>query len=76
VDPVEGWIGFSFEARLSQQLNATFCHGQVGVEFVVDVFGGVDVGYGRFGRIWVCRDFDFVAEGGPVCALEMGLVNY
>ena len=75
MDPVECGVCFGFKARLFQQLYATFCHGQVGVEFIVDVFGGMDVGYGVFRGIWVRCDFDFVAECGPVRALYMGSVK-
>lgn len=69
VDPLEGVVAGGFETGLREEGDAPVGGGQVGVELVVDVFGGVDVGNGAFAWVRVRRDFNAVAVAGPVGAL-------
>lgn len=71
MDPVEGVVETCVEAGGFEDFADAGSHGEVGVEDVGLVFGGVHVRDGGFGGFGVCRDFDGVAEGGPVCSLCM-----
>jgi hypothetical protein len=69
VNPVEGLVSFAVEAGGLEHGYTAVGGGDVGVEFVVYVFGGMDVGYWGFGWIWVGGYLDFVIETVPVGSL-------
>lgn len=75
MDPVEGVVGVGVEAFGAEHGDASVGGWDVGVEFVVLVFIGVDVGNGGFVGRWVCRNFETVVEGIPVGALELLVVS-
>jgi hypothetical protein len=69
VDPFESRIRASLEACVVEDCEDALAGGKVCFEFVVDVFGRVDVGDGGFTRFGVHGDFDCVfADGVPVGA--------
>jgi len=69
VDPVKVWVSFTVEASGLEHGYAAVCRRDVRVEFVVYVFGGMDVGYWGFGWVRVGGYLDFVVETVPVCSL-------
>lgn len=69
VDPVECGVLLCFQTGFLQKVNTDISVRKVRIGFVIDIFGGMDVCYGGFVRVGVCRDFNLVVERGPVCSL-------
>jgi hypothetical protein len=75
VDPGEGGVAGAVEASGGEEGDAAIRSGDVGVEGVGDVFGGMDVGDWGFAGVGVCSYLDGVAEAVPVGAL-LGYVSH
>jgi hypothetical protein len=69
MDPIEVGVAFAIEACSLEHRYAPVGGRDVWVEFIVDIFRRMDVGYGRFGRVGIGSYLDFVVKAIPVCSL-------
>jgi len=69
MNPFKVWIGANIESFSREHRHAALCGGQVGVWLPVFIQCRIHIRAGAFAWTWVCSNFDFISEAGPVSSL-------
>ena len=69
MNPIESCVTTGLESSILEKRDASLPSREVGVELVVHIFGGVNIGHWAFSGRRVHGNLDSIAFGIPVCAL-------